>query len=141
MNEFLRDRILRKLDALPDERGYQILDYVEFLESKYAEKSAPAANIFTRLSDTVEDSLRAGRISATTVAETMGLLNRAMGVLSGVAAAGKSVANDVVGAAARVTSERPAATPASPAPPAPAPPTPPTAAAARPATSTDEGSK
>ena len=141
MNEFLRDRILRKLDALPDERGYQILDYVEFLESKYAEKSAPAANIFTRLSDTVEDSLRAGRISATTVAETMGLLNRAMGVLSGVAAAGKSVANDVVGAAARVTSERPAATPPSPAPPAPAPPTPPTAAAARPATSTDEGSK
>ena len=116
MNEFLRERILRKLNALPDERGYQILDYIEFLESKYAEKAAPAANIFTRFSETVEDSLRAGRISATTVAETMGLLNRAMGVLSGVAAAGKSVANNVVGAAARVTSERPAPTPPAPRP-------------------------
>ena len=34
MNQFLRDRILRKLDTLSDERAYQVLDYVEFLESK-----------------------------------------------------------------------------------------------------------
>ncbi|HEY7860612.1 MAG TPA: hypothetical protein VIB98_04170, partial [Gemmatimonadaceae bacterium] len=49
------------------------------------------------------------------IAETMGLMNKAMGVLSGVAAAGKSVASDVVDAAsrnvARVTAERPTAVP------------------------------
>jgi len=105
MNEFLRERIQRKLEALTDERGYQILDYVEFLESKYAERQGQQSNVFTRFSETVEERLRAGRVSATTVAETMGLLNRAMGVLSGVAAAGKSVANDVVGAAMRASSE------------------------------------
>ncbi len=101
MNESLRDRILRRLDTLSDERGYQVLDYVEFLESKYADKTAQVPNLFQRFTEGVEDSLRTGRVSASTIAETMGLLNKAMGVLSGVAAAGKSVASDVMGAATR----------------------------------------
>ena len=42
MNEILKQRLLRRLELLPDERGYQVLDYVEFLESKYAERAAPA---------------------------------------------------------------------------------------------------
>ena len=56
MNPYVRDRINRKLDTLSDERLYQILDYVEFLESKYAEKSAPVANVFTRFAEGVEDT-------------------------------------------------------------------------------------
>jgi len=116
MNEFLRDRILRKLETLSDERAYQVLDYVEFLESKYAERQNPPANVFQRFAETVEDRLRAGRVSTAAVNETMTLLNTAMGVLNGVAAAGKSVANDIVSASAR-----PAGTPPPPAPP-PAPP-------------------
>jgi hypothetical protein len=103
MNQFLRERILRKLDTLPDERAYQVLDYVEFLESKYAERQNPSANVFQRFAETVEDKLRAGRVSAATISETMSLMNKAMGVLSGVAAAGKSVANDIVGAASSLT--------------------------------------
>ena len=103
MNQFLRDRILRKLDTLSDERAYQVLDYVEFLESKYAERQNPAANVFQRFAETVEDKLRAGRVSAATISETMSLMNKAMGVLSGVAAAGKSVANDIVDAASSLT--------------------------------------
>ena len=43
MNEHLRDRILRKLETLSDERGYQVLDYAEFLESRYAERESPNA--------------------------------------------------------------------------------------------------
>jgi hypothetical protein len=119
MNQFLRDRILRKLDTLSDERAYQVLDYVEFLESKYAERQNPSANVFQRFAETVEDKLRAGRVSAATISETMSLMNKAMGVLSGVAAAGKSVANDIVGAASslttpseQVTDGAPPATPA-----------------------------
>ncbi|HEY9515045.1 MAG TPA: hypothetical protein VIQ74_05130 [Gemmatimonadaceae bacterium] len=114
MNEALRDRILRKLETLSDERGYQALDYVEFLESRYAEKTAQSPNVFQRFTEGVEDSLRAGRVSATTIAETMGLLNKAMGVLSGVAAAGKSVASDVMGAASRTTSQPQSTPPHSP---------------------------
>lgn len=115
MNPTLRDRIVRTLDTLPDERGYQLLDYVEFLESKYAERTAQAPNALQRFAEGVEDTLRAGRVSASSIAETMGLMNKAMNVLSGVAAAGKSVASDVVDAAsrnvARVTAERPAESP------------------------------
>jgi hypothetical protein len=126
MNETLRDRILRRVETLSDERGYQVLDYVEFLESKYAEKTAQSPNVFQRFTEGVEDSLRAGRVSATTIAETMGLLNKAMGVLSGVAAAGKSVASDVMEAASRTSSTHaPPAGPPAPTPPPPPPPAPP----------------
>src|SRR5215813_8133692 len=72
MNEHLRDRILRKLEAMSDERGYQVLDYAEFLESKYAERTSPTASAFTRFTETIEDQLRAGRVSATAIAETVG---------------------------------------------------------------------
>ena len=103
MNEFLRDRIVRKLDSLSDERLYQVLDYVEFLESKYAERQSPQGNVFTKFAEGIEDQLRAGRVSASTIADTMNLMNRAMGVLGNVAAAGKSVASDIYAAAATVT--------------------------------------
>ena len=103
MNPTLRERIIRHLDPLPDDRAYQVLDYIEFLETKYGTPTAQASNIFQRFTEGVEDTLRAGRVSATAVAETVGLLNKAMGVLSGVAAAGKSVASDIVDVASRAT--------------------------------------
>src|SRR3954463_3310121 len=96
MNEHLRERITRKLDTLSDERGYQILDYVEFLESRYAERQQSGATAFTRFTEAVEDRLRAGRVSATTIAEAMGLMNRAANVLNGALAAGGSLAHDIV---------------------------------------------
>ena len=104
MQPHLRDRILRKLDTLTDERAYQVLDYVEFLESRYAERPASPASIFQRFGDAVEDSLRAGRVSATTISKAMGMMGQAMSVLEGAAAAGKSVASDLAGAAARTVS-------------------------------------
>lgn len=96
MNESLRDRIIRHLEPLPDERGYQVLDYIEFLESKYAGPASSSPSMFQRFTEGVEDTLRAGKVSTTAIAETMGLLTRAVGVLNGVAAAGKSVASDIV---------------------------------------------
>jgi hypothetical protein len=107
MNEFMKDRILRKLETLSDERAYQILDYVEFLESKYAEVKPAPPNVFQRFAEGVEDTMRAGKVSASAVAETMGLLSKAMGVLNGVAAAGKSVATDVMNAAQKTDPPRP----------------------------------
>jgi hypothetical protein len=120
MNAYLRDKLLQKLETLSDERGYHVLDYVEFLESKYAERQTPgtaaAGNPLSRFADAVEEKLRAGKVSATAIAETMSLMNKAVGVLNGAAAAGKSVASDlmsattrVVDAAANVASSRPVA--------------------------------
>ena len=123
MHEILRDRILRRLEALPEDRLYQVLDYVEFLESKYAQRQAPAPNVLQRFAEGVEDTLRAGNLSASTVAEAMGFMSKAMGVLSGVAAAGASVASDIVGSASpkAPTSSTPAAPQTPPAPPTPPP--------------------
>lgn len=105
MNETLRERILRHLEPLPDERGYQVLDYIEFLESKYAGPAAASPSLFQRFTEGVEDTLRAGKVSTTAIAETVGLLNKAVGVLSGVAAAGKSVATDLATAGKNVASD------------------------------------
>jgi hypothetical protein len=97
MHSHLRDRILKKLEGMSDERAYQVLDYADFLDSKYATPSATPPSLLERFTDGVEDTLRAGKVSATAVAETMSLLNKAMGVLGGVAEAGKSVASSAVG--------------------------------------------
>lgn len=104
MNEMLRDRIARKLETLSDERGYQVLDFVEYLESKYAERQSPQANVLTQFAEAVEDKLRAGKVSTQTIAQAMGFMSKAMNVLNGVAAAGKSVASDIVGATTSTTS-------------------------------------
>ena len=123
MNPYVRDRINRKLETLSDERLYQVLDYVEFLEAKYAEKPAPATNAFQKFTDGVEDPLRAGGLAAGTVAEAVGFLNKAMGVLNNVAHTTKTVATDVVSTAKTVADQIGA--PPAPSSPAPSPSSPP----------------
>lgn len=123
VNDLLKDRIIRRLDVLPEDRQYQVMDYIEFLESKYAQRQAPGPNVFQKFAEGVEDTLRAGNVSASTVAEAMGFMSKAMGVLNGVAAAGKSVAADIVS---------PPKTPKPPEPPKPhKPPEPPADAGTR----------
>ena len=103
LSPYLRERLLARLDTMTDERAFQVLDYVEFLDSKYSRLEAPtgAAAILAKFQETVEDGLRAGKVSATSVADTLGFMSKAMGVLNGVAAAGQSVATDLAGAATR----------------------------------------
>lgn len=107
MHDILRDRIMRRLEALPEERLYQVLDYIEFVESKYAARKAPPPNVLQRFAEGVEDTLRAGNLSASTVAEAMGFMSKAMNVLGGVAAAGASVASDIVGSTKPSDSAKP----------------------------------
>ena len=111
MNEHLRDRILRKLETLSDERGYQVLDFVEFLESRYAERTTPSGSVFTRFTEAIEDRLRAGKVSASTIAETVGFMNRAANVLNNALETGRSVANEFVGPGTGKGGARPAPTP------------------------------
>ena len=107
MNDILRERLIRKLDTLPDEKIYQILDYIDFLESKYAPKPSTAPNPLKRFAEGVEDTLRAGKMSANVIGGTMSVMNKAVGVLTGVANAGKSVATEIVGVASSVASPKP----------------------------------
>jgi hypothetical protein len=130
MNDILRERLVRKLDTLPDERIYQILDYIDFLESKYAPKLSTAPNPLKRFAEGVEDTLRAGKMSANVIGGTMNVMNKAVGVLTDVANAGKSVATGIAGVASSVASPAPTSptgtTGATPAPVTPAAQTPPT---------------
>ncbi len=96
MNEQLKQRILRRLDPLSDERGYQILDYVEFLESKYAERAAPS-NLLAKISEGIEDTMRAARLPLKAISGTTGLVDSAGKVMKGVAAAAESVVDEALG--------------------------------------------
>lgn len=122
MNEHLRDRILRRLETLSDERGYQVLDYVEFLESRYAERQSPTANAFTRFTEAIEDKLRAGKVSASAIAETVGFMNRAANVLNSAVETGRNMATELVNttrsATGTATPEPPPSTPTSASSPA-----------------------
>jgi len=113
MNEHLRDRILRKLETLSDERGYQVLDYVEFLESRYAERPSPNANTFTRFTEAIEDKLRAGKVSASAIAETVGFMNRAANVLNNAVETGKNMASELVNTTRTASSAPPPGPPPS----------------------------
>jgi hypothetical protein len=130
MNDILRERLVRKLDTLPDEKIYQILDYIDFLESKYAPAPSAAPNPLKRFAEGVEDTLRAGKMSANVIGGTMSVMNKAVGVLTDVANAGKSVATGIVGVASSVTSPTPSSatgtTGPTPSPAAPSVQTPPT---------------
>ena len=110
MNEQLKQRIMRRLETLADDRGYQILDFVEFLESKYAARAAPS-NLFAKISEGIEDTMRAARIPIKAISGTTGLVDSAGKVMKGVAAAAQSVVDEAIQAAES----------AKPAPPAPVP--------------------
>jgi hypothetical protein len=98
MNDLLKQRILRRLESLPDERAYQILDFVEFLESKYAERAAPTG-ILARITDTVEDTMRAAKLPVQAISGTVGVMDSASRIMKGLAAAGQAVVDEAVKAA------------------------------------------
>jgi hypothetical protein len=98
MNDLLKQRILRRLENLPDERAYQILDYVEFLESKYAERAAPTG-ILAKITETVEDTMRAAKLPAQAISGTASVMDSASRLMKGLAAAGQAVVGEAMKAA------------------------------------------
>lgn len=109
MNDLLRQRILRRLESLPDERAYQILDYIEFLQSKYAERSAPSG-ILARITETVEDTMRAAKLPVQAISGTASVMDSAGRLMKGLAAAGQAVVDEAV----KVATPPPGVPPAKP---------------------------
>lgn len=102
MNDLLRQRILRRLEALEDDRAYQVLDYIEFLESRYGQRAAQGG-IFNRISETVEDTMRAGRLPVKAITGTMGIMDGAAKLMRGVVAAGQAAVDEAVKVAEEVS--------------------------------------
>lgn len=94
MNEVLTERIRRRLETLPEDKLYQILDYIEFLESRYATRGA-GAPAFQKVAETLEDTMRAGRVPLNIIKGTMDVVGKAGKVMEGLAAAGKAAVNEV----------------------------------------------
>ncbi len=104
MNDVMRKRIQRKLENLPDEVVYQVVDYIDFLERKYgSEKFAPTP--LQKLAEGVEDVLRAGKVPVAAIKGTMQAVDAAGRMMSGVSAAGKAVVDEIQKVAASEPAE------------------------------------
>jgi len=91
MHDVLRQRLLRKIESLPDEQIYQVLDYIEFLESKYSNTGPIEASGLQKFAEGLEDKLRRRAVSPSTIREAFQLISAADRVLSGVSSAGRQI--------------------------------------------------
>lgn len=94
MHDTLRDRILRSLDTLPEVQQYQVLDYIEFLSSKYNRDVRRTGSV-QRFGDLLEDKMRMQGVALTTIRGTMGVVGTAGRLVSGLTEAGRTVLKEV----------------------------------------------
>lgn len=95
MHDALRQRLLRKIESLPDEQVYQALDFIEFLESKYAQGPTVEASGLQKFAENLEDKLRRKAVSPATIREAFQLISAADRVLSGVSSAGRQILSEL----------------------------------------------
>lgn len=107
MHDVLRNRLLRKIESLPDRQIYQVLDYIEFLEEKYGEREEEQEPTgFQRFAERLEDSLRKRTVKPAVIREAFQLLAAADRGLSNVSAAGQKFLRDLNGPGERRESSR-----------------------------------
>ncbi|MDX1394652.1 MAG: hypothetical protein R3195_09675 [Gemmatimonadota bacterium] len=89
MNEILKKQIWRKLEALPEEKVYEVVDFIDFLSSEYGDRAASEPPVFQKFAEGVQKQMRRGRMNATAVNTTMKVLGRADRVLDSFRQAGR----------------------------------------------------
>lgn len=94
MDDLLRKRIERAMDGLPDDKARQLLDYIDFLKSKYADRASQPSTM-SRIADGVEDTLRVGKLPFSAIKGTRGVLDTAEKVVKGLADAGRTVVGEI----------------------------------------------
>ncbi len=95
MHDVLRQRLLRRIESLPEEQIYQVLDYIEFLESKYARNLPQEATGLQKFAEGLEDRLRKKAVSPATLREAFQLIAAADRVLSSVSSAGSKLIGEL----------------------------------------------
>jgi hypothetical protein len=106
MNENLKTNIVQKFENMTDEAGRQLLDYIEFLESKF-NRSTRERSTLERLAENVEGTLRSNPIGEAAIKGTGGIIDAAGSVARGVAAAGQAVFDELQQVVDEVTEENP----------------------------------
>jgi hypothetical protein len=83
------------VESLPEAQIYQVLDYIEFLESKYAKDLAQEASGLQKFAENLEDRLRKRAVNPANIREAFQLIAAADRVLSSVAQAGKELLEEL----------------------------------------------
>jgi hypothetical protein len=94
MNENLKTKITRRLDDLSDEVGRQVLDYMEFLDSRY-NLSRRAPSTVQRIAEGIEDKIGSVRLADVAAKSTAQVVDAAASVIEGLTAAGRVVADEL----------------------------------------------
>ncbi len=95
MHDVLRQQLLRKIESLPDEQIYQVLDFIEFLESKYSPAGPVEVTGLQKFAENLQDRLRRKAVNPSTIREAFQLISAADRVLSGVSSAGKQILSEL----------------------------------------------
>lgn len=89
---------MRKIESLPEEQVYQVLDYIEFLESRYGSPDRQKqAGGFQRLAEGLEDGLRNRSLDPSRLREAFQVFAAADRAMSGVAKAGRQLLDEIAG--------------------------------------------
>lgn len=91
MHDIMRERIWRKLEILPEAQLYEVLDYIEFLEARYASQKARRPDSFQKFAERLEDSMRIRSVAPRVITGTIGLFGTAQKVLKSVSDAGREI--------------------------------------------------
>ena len=98
MHDVLRARLVRTVESLPADQVYQVLDYIEFLQSKYgSEEVRRRAGTFQRLAEGIEDGLRSRSVDPSTLREAFQVLASADRAFNGLAKAGRRLMEELRG--------------------------------------------
>lgn len=95
MHDVLRARLMRHIEALPEAQVYQVLDFIEFLTSKYARDNLRQPGAFQRFTEVLEDKMRGQGLAFGTIKGALGVMGTAGRVVSGITEAGRSVIREV----------------------------------------------
>jgi hypothetical protein len=95
MHDVLRERLWRHIEALPDEQVYQVLDYIEFLASKYNRGAVRSASSLQKFSERLEDKMRSNRVGFGAIRGTLDAVGAADRMVSGLTEAGRSLFREV----------------------------------------------
>lgn len=94
MDDILMKRLVRRLERLPDEQAYRVLDYIEFLESKYG-AGERKDGVMDKIADGVQDAMRAVRLPSAAIRGTVGAMDTAARMMDRLADAGRAAVHEM----------------------------------------------
>lgn len=112
MSDALKDKLHAKIDSMPDDHARQLLDYVEYIESKF-NKSQRKASPFERFGETVEGTFRPGKLADAAAKGTADLAEAAGKIMGGLAQAARAAAEEFQAAAKKAAAEQESGSPGS----------------------------